>query len=238
MRAYIFLAILIRRYAWNFFWFVILPAIIFLASLPIFIPIIYELEKQMNVQADEYNFQIRQYEFFAANENTINQRQPSVKGLATVNSTSIDYRAVVLDEFFRRNDSPLYGYGKVFVEKCNQYNAPYDCTTLPAIAWVETRLCGYSFSHEQRNCWGFGGSNENRIYFKDYEEAIDLITNRLVNAYGPYYMVNPSSMQKVYCGPHCESWGPGVQFMRYQISKLSEELGYPPLIRDDSVYKR
>jgi len=232
MKLYVFVHKLLRKYFDSMLWYCVVPAAIFLLTLPILLPFMYYLEQEAEVRAVNDSYSMEQQDF----GNVTQLPQQAVVNKATaVGEGSIadkDYRAVVLDEYFKRNDSPLYGYGTVFVEKCNQYGAPFDCTTLPAIAWVETRLCGFSFSHDQRNCWGFGGSGPNRIWFDDYEDAIDLITDRLVNAYGPQYMVNPESMQHVYCGAHCNAWGPAVQEMRYTINALAIEMGYPPLIRE------
>jgi hypothetical protein len=143
--------------------------------------------------------------------------------------TNSDYRAIVLDSYFSRYNSPLTGYGQVFVDNCNKYNAPYDCTTLPAIAFVETKLCTLAASEREKNCWGFGGSPPNRMIFKSYNDAIDLITKRLVNGYGPSYMTDPVSMQYVYCGPNCHSWGRGVQQQRDVINQMSIGMGYGKL---------
>ncbi|KXK27273.1 MAG: hypothetical protein TR69_WS6001000147 [candidate division WS6 bacterium OLB20] len=232
MKLYVLAHSFMRRYFSGLLWYCVVPGAVFLLTLPFVVPAIYYLEKQATVRADHQTYEAQQFTFGRATQIPQEVQKNRLTAVGGGNIADTDYRAIVLDEFFRRNDSPLYGYGKVFVEKCDQYGAPFDCTTLPAIAWVETRLCGYSFSHDQRNCWGFGGSGPNRIWFDDYEDAIDLITDRLVNAYGPQYMTNPESMQHVYCGPHCNSWGPGVQSMRYTISNLAVEMGYPPLIRD------
>ncbi len=141
----------------------------------------------------------------------------------------VDYRAVVLDEYFRRNNSPLYGLGKEFVNACDAYGAPEDCTTIAAIAYVETGLCTYRPSQLQKNCWGFGGAGENRIHFSSYSEAITYVTSKVVKGYGGEYMQNPEWMARTYCGAHCNKWGAGVQQQRNVINNLALELGYKEL---------
>lgn len=219
-----------HKLARHSFWFIILPLVVLAAALPVSLPVFYQLEKSFGVSAQviEYNKSQPTFDSLPSSSMVFSKPQMHTSGLVLGDT---DYRAIVLDEYFKRNDSPLYGYGEEFVRACKKYKAPYDCTTLPAIAYVETRLCTLDLSHAQRNCWGFGGSGPNRIWFKDYKDAIDLITDRLVNAYGPSYMTNPESMQHTYCGPHCNVWGPAVQQMRYSINNLAIEMGYPPLIR-------
>lgn len=224
---------LLNKLGMFFVWGIVFPLTLFIAALPVSLNFLYKLETDANVNAQ-------------VNHNLLNKQEVTyssltsgskVLGIANKSTGSVkfktsDYRGVVLDEFFRRNESPLFGLGHKFVEACDRYNAPFDCTTLPAIGYVETRLCTLDLSHEQRNCWGFGGSGPNRIWYKSYEDAIDMITDRLVNAYGPSYMTNPVSMQYTYCGPGCHAWGNGVQSIRYQINNLAIEMGYPPLIRN------
>ena len=82
----------------------------------------------------------------------------------------IDMRAYVLDEYFKANQSPLYGTGKVFVAACDKYKAPRDCTIVAAIARAETNLCRYHTSADYFNCWGFGGGNADRQYFGSWQE--------------------------------------------------------------------
>lgn len=142
-----------------------------------------------------------------------------------------DFREIVFDYYLELNESPLSGLGSKFVESCEKYGAPNDCTTVLAIARIETDLCKYGPSQVQQNCWGFGGSGENRYYFSSYEDGIDLVTERLVFGYGNYYMINPNEMEMTYCGPResCRTWGDKVQREMDNINNLSESLGYRSL---------
>lgn len=159
--------------------------------------------------------------------NTFTTKTTSVKGAIT--SRNIDFRAVVLNKFFERNKSPLQGYGENFIQACEKYNAPSDCTTIPAIAFVETHMCKSPLSDAQKNCWGYGGSGENRIWFGSYEQSIDTITKNLMQYYGEENLQDPKKMQYYYCGSHCDNWGDAVNSVRNDISELSQELGYPKL---------
>jgi len=162
--------------------------------------------------------------------------QAPVLGLSTINSEIefLDERAYVLDQYFRADNSPLFGTGKLFVAACDRYGAPRDCTTVAAIARAETDLCKYYNSAEYHNCWGFGGGGTDRIKFDSWEESIDLVTSRLVNTYGVKYMIDPSLMEKVFCGsePGCTDWGTRIKFYMNEISEYARELGFTQTLFD------
>lgn len=142
-----------------------------------------------------------------------------------------DYRALVFEKYIEMNNSPLQGLGQDFIIACKKYNAPKDCTVVLAIAKAETDLCNYPPSQFQQNCWGFGGSGENRYIFNSYKEGIDLVTERLVNSYGLEYMIDPDAMEMTFCGqrPSCEEWGERVQQFMDELNVLSIQMGYPSL---------
>jgi len=154
----------------------------------------------------------------------------SNEGVIIVNN-DFDYRVKVFDEYFARNKSPLTGYGKYFLKACEKHGAPEDCTLLPAIGYIETRLCTLALSDRQKNCWGWGGAGENRVIFPDYETAIDEITKKLMTIpfYGEKFFNDPVYAQFYYCGSHCDKYGTYVQQAREDINRLSEEMGYPKL---------
>jgi hypothetical protein len=206
-----------------FSWFVIIPGIISFVSLPYIFEASNFIQQQISVI---YN---RNGILDQVSINPSLNIKLSLPSQSTLKSGSEDYRAFVLDTYFAKYNSPLVGSGKSFVNACNKYGAPYDCTTLAGIAFVETRLCTLALSAKQRNCWGFGGSGSNRITFKSFDEAIDLITNRLVNSYGNNYILNPEKMQSTYCGPQCTSWAKGVNNARAEIIKTASELNLPPM---------
>ncbi|MFQ5493522.1 MAG: hypothetical protein ACE5DX_05180 [Candidatus Dojkabacteria bacterium] len=222
---------LVNKYFRRMFWYLGLPFLAFLISVPFVLPLLYSVETGFRLGA------VVRPQTTSGENFSVVLTEPDLIGVDNSGNNSLrlgnkDYRAVVLDEYFRRHESPLYGHGVTFVEACDKWGAPFDCTTLPGIAYFETRLCTFIFSHKQRNCWGFGGSGPNRMWFDSYADAIDLITDRLVNAYGPEYMTDPKTMQYVYCGPTCHNWGAIVQGQRYEINSLAIEMGYPPLIKD------
>ncbi len=148
------------------------------------------------------------------------------------NINLVDERAFVFDQYFLANNSPLYGYGKFFVEKCDQYGAPKDCITIVAIARNETNLCKYKVSAEMHNCWGFGGGGEDRLYFESFEASIDRVSKVLMEGYGPQYMIDPSLMEGTFCGPQdeCKNWGNSIKFFIKQIDEFGKTLGVGSLL--------
>lgn len=142
-------------------------------------------------------------------------------------SSSQDIRAYVLDEYFRRNNSPLYGTGEIFARKCLEYPVPLDCTTVAAIARAETDLCKYGQADSYFNCWGFGGAGPNRMRFQSWEAGIDRVYRSLAFSYGYEYMVDPRRMSRTFCGsePGCTGWGQRVLFFMAEIDTLAKDLG-------------
>lgn len=143
------------------------------------------------------------------------------------NITTKDKRVYVLDEYFRINQSPLYGTAQIMVDKCEQYGAPKDCIFLAAIARNETDLCKYHNSFEMLNCWGFGGGGVYRIKFNSWEEVIDRITSVLTQQYGNIYIINPSLMERTFCGdePGCTNWGNKIKQFVTEIDNFGISLG-------------
>jgi hypothetical protein len=155
-----------------------------------------------------------------------------LKQSASFTVSYTDFRALVLDKYFEKYNSPLFGYGKYFVNACDKYGTPYDCTFLPAIAYVETKLCTKALSSYQYNCWGWGGSGENRIIFNNFPEAIDTITKGMVKGYGVNNLNNPYRLVRNYCGPNCNPyWASSVEREQKAISQIAKDLGLPALFK-------
>lgn len=138
-----------------------------------------------------------------------------------------DNRGFVLDQYFQKYNSPLFGYGNVFVKACDQYQAPEDCITVAAIAKHETNLCKYPHSAEMFNCWGFGGGGSHRRRFSSFEESIFTVTKVLAQQYGNKYMIDPELMERTFCGtedPLCAGWGDRVKIIMNEINEFSKSI--------------
>ena len=139
-----------------------------------------------------------------------------------------DYRAFVLDKYFESYESPLKGFGSEFIVACDKYGLSVDCSVIPAIAFAETRLCTQALALKQFNCWGFGGSNENRIIFTDFTEGIDYVTRSLASGYGNS-LFNPESISDHYCGINCVNWAKSVNQQREAIQNIASSLNLPKI---------
>ena len=207
-------------------WYVFVPVVIFVVSAPITFPFVYAIEGRVDGALTNYE---SDSEDVTSNKQVKGAEYSFDRQVISVDISDYDYIVVVIEKFLERYNSPLVGMGDVFVAACDKYDAPFDCTTVTAIAHVETALCTYKPSQAQKNCWGFGGSGENRIVFDSYEDGIYYVTERLVNGYGPEYMLDPVKMQYTYCGSHCDKWGGYVQAKRIEQNNIAIELGFPPL---------
>lgn len=143
-----------------------------------------------------------------------------------ITTNNYNFRARVFDQYFKANGSPLYGQGQIFVDACQKYNAPTDCSLLPAIARVETNLCKTDISASQYNCWGYGGSGANRIIYNNFNQSIDDITRRLMTGYGAKFFNDPETGELTYCGAHCDTWGDKVKKVQDDLRSYALSFGY------------
>jgi hypothetical protein len=141
----------------------------------------------------------------------------------------VDLRVLTLEDFFNHYGSPLADSSDEFIEACERYDI-VNWQLLPAIGMAETIGCQTGFSYEQRNCWGWGGSEPNRWEFKTFAEAIDLISYRMIRGYGNNNM-NAKDIQSTYCGRTCMQWGwrwaQGVDYYTKRINDFGEKYGLP-----------
>lgn len=156
---------------------------------------------------------------------TFNAMPEQVMGLEV---SSKDYRALVLDKYFAKYNSPMSGYGSYMVEMCDKYDMPSDCSLLPAIAFAETKLCTQNITAKQYNCWGWGGSYEHRMVFNSFYESIDYVAKSLSTGYRAY-LKRPDLISKTYCGDHCGTWAEAVSDQQKTIQRMAKDMGLPPL---------
>lgn len=156
----------------------------------------------------------------------------STKGKLSVKIKTLDWRGYVLDNYFHSKGSPLQGYGQTFIDACNKYGSS-GCIAIPAIAGAESDYCKQPVALKDRNCWGFGGAPtwSTRYRFGSFEEAIDLVTDRLTNQYSPIFLKNPRVGAVGYCGTgsECRSWATNVVSIMTEIDLYSKAIGYGSL---------
>ena len=146
-----------------------------------------------------------------------------------------DLRVLALEDYFNAYNSPLAGDSDEFIKAAEKYEVD-NWQLLPAIAMAETSGCKTGYSHDQRNCWGWGGSEPNRWEFYSYAEAIDTITYRMKKGYGNNNL-NPKDIQGTYCGRSCNAWGwRWAMGVDYYIRKLNDFAAKYGIERTNETY--
>ncbi|KKQ36040.1 MAG: hypothetical protein US52_C0011G0004 [candidate division WS6 bacterium GW2011_GWA2_37_6] len=214
----------------NFFSEVLLSVVVALVAYFLFIFFQAPIEDQLNIGTQTFssNYSVKNNNSGSAILSVSANADSNAKTVQSVelSYTSYDYRARVFDLYFKKNNSPLYGHGQAFAAACDRYSTPHDCTLLPAIAKVETDLCKTAGSAAQFNCWGYGGSAENRIVYKNFDQAADDITKRLMAGYSAKFFTDPEYGELTYCGPHCSQWGDHVKTVQNDLKQFAKQNGY------------
>lgn len=184
----------------------------------------------------EFNIEFKQKEYESI-EQILQQNKSDVKGVQSrkwadnirTDVGFIDVRVLALEEFFRHYNSPLEKEADEFIKAAEKYHVD-NWQLLPAIGLAETKGCQTGISHQQRNCWGYGGSGENRWEFFSYAEAIDIITRLMKEGYSNAYL-DPKSIQGTYCGRTCDEWGwrwaRGVNYYIVKLNDFGEKYDLP-----------
>lgn len=120
----------------------------------------------------------------------------SVLMLKNVNATEpesvIDNRVLIIDEYYKERDMPLYGYGSKIIEVADKYSL--DWRLLAAISIRETSGGKHMCKNikAQNNPFGWGSC---KIGFKSIEESIEVVGFKLGNL--PVYK-GKTTRQKLY----------------------------------------
>ena len=88
-----------------------------------------------------------------------------------------DKRAVVLKNFLKKYKSPLEKDAETIVKTADEQGIPW--TWIPAISGVESTRC-HPIPDNSYNCWGW---NKGSSSFKDYNEAVTVISSSLKKNY-------------------------------------------------------
>lgn len=136
---------------------------------------------------------------------------PSLIGNIATSLAKGDARPVLLDRFFSRFRSPLYGYGEKLVEEAD--NNDIDWRLLAGIAFQESNLCA-KIPDDSYNCWGWAiytGQNSGAA-FRNLDDAIEKITLGLKSNYYEKGLDTPSKIMAKYTPSSNGSWAEGVQY--------------------------
>ncbi|HOD01305.1 MAG TPA: hypothetical protein PKH50_01125 [bacterium] len=114
-----------------------------------------------------------------------------------------------LEEFFQEQKSPLVENADTFVDTADKYNLDY--RLLPAIACMESS-CGKKIIPNSYNPFGWGIYGKNAIYFKSFDEAIEIVGRELSEKYVEKGLDTPEKIAPVYTPPNPINWRNGVKF--------------------------
>ena len=128
-------------------------------------------------------------------------------------SQESEARIEVLTQFFKRYNSPLQTHVKTIIETADKYSI--DWRLIPAIAMQESTLC-QKIPKNSFNCWGFGIYGGKVTRFKDYDEAIEIVTKTLANTYKAQGLTEPHEIVTKYT-PGSTSWAKNVSYVMDRI---------------------
>jgi hypothetical protein len=153
-----------------------------------------------------------------------NPKETSQGFMGKKTDKSREERIKSLTIFFEEQRSPLVENADTFVDVADKYHLDY--RLLPAIACMESS-CGKRLIPESFNPFGWGIYGRNVIYFKSFDEAIEVVGRELSEKYITKGLNTPEKIAPVYTPPNPVNWKNGVNFF---ISKIKT-----PRIIDNTV---
>ncbi len=135
--------------------------------------------------------------------------------LKTTNSyPKKDMRVAVIKDYLSKHNSDLTLYAEYIVKTADEYEIPWNLVV--AISGVESTFC-QRIPFNSSNCWGW---NNGETYFKDYRDAIKIVSKTLKNSYFNRGFNTPEKIAPIYAPPS-PSWGWKVRFFMNQIETHS-----------------
>lgn len=125
-----------------------------------------------------------------------------------------DARAALIDNFFRRYNSPMAGLGADIVATADKYRLPFGL--LPAIAQCEGNL-GKIMPFDSYNPYGFGIYGDRVTKFGSWQEGIEIVSKTLRTDYIDLGLDTPTKIMSKYTPPSKGSWA-------FCVGKFMEQL--------------
>ena len=125
-------------------------------------------------------------------------------------------KILALRNFFEGAKSPLIDNVETFIDVADKYGLDY--RLLPAISCMESS-CGIRLIPGSYNPFGWGIYGNNAIYFKSYDEAIEVVGKGISEKYVSRGLDTPEKMAPVYTPPNSVKWKNGVNFF---IAKMDD----------------
>jgi hypothetical protein len=147
---------------------------------------------------------------------------------SSIESKSLSPKAIVLQNFLARYDSPLQYHAQDFVDAAEKYDL--DWRLVASISGVESTFGkhipgGY-------NGWGWGGSN--LIMFDSWPDAINTISYTLKYKYVDKGLKDPYQMNRIYAAS--PTWGVRVDYFMQKIGSVQKSSKIERLYLEDAPY--
>jgi len=156
----------------------------------------------------------------ASNASVLNkQNEVSVGSLDREVKRNREDRIEALERFFDEFKSPLKANAETFVDIADKYNMDYKL--LPAISCMESS-CGKKLIEGSFNPFGWGIYGTNAIYFKSYDEAIEIVAKGINENYIAKGLNTPEKIAPIYTPPNYVNWRNGVTFFINKIDDFKQ----------------
>jgi hypothetical protein len=122
-------------------------------------------------------------------------------------------RTETLRRFFKKYNSDLEPYSAKIVAESEEHKIPY--TLVPAISGIESTFCK-QIPYNSYNCWGWANGDYS---FKDYNDAIEIVSKTLGTNYFGKGLDTPEKISPVYAPPS-KTWGRNVRHFMDKIEEM------------------
>lgn len=131
---------------------------------------------------------------------------------AVSSATKDDSRITKLHQILTKNNSPLIPHAETIVNTSDKYGIPW--TIVASIAGVESGFCKF-IPKNSYNCWGW---NNGKTKFRDYPDAIEVVSKTLRFSYFDKGLNTPEKIQRIYAPPS-PSWGQKIRYFTNILEK-------------------
>lgn len=132
-----------------------------------------------------------------------------------------DIRILVLKEFFKTYNSPLYDHVEALVKQADIWGIDY--ALLPAIAMQESGGCK-TIPPGSYNCWGFGIYGDNVVNFGSFENAVSNVAKTLKEAYIKKGLTNATLVEDRWTPSSGGNWSYSVNFFIGKIRGIESKI--------------
>jgi hypothetical protein len=129
-----------------------------------------------------------------------------------------DSRAIILQAYLAKYNSPLQGHAQDFIEAADKYGV--DWKLVPAISGVESTF-GNAIPYNSYNGWGYGVYGDNVRRFQSWKDGIYVLNSDLKSKYIDKGYTDPYSMNRIYASS--PTWGVRVDGFMKDIAEFSQE---------------